>query len=154
MGRFPYPPCLGLIDLGNISQKLTNRQLCMELTLHLGKAAVNPSLYSLGGANHLGDNCVIMTLTYRLLCCLARSLICQGNLFLKSLLSSSSLAVYMAEEAITLLFGHLGQLCRTFATNFPVASSPIAQQLLGCRTATALDASSIRSIKAAVIAGG
>ena len=75
MGRFPYPPCLGLIDLGNISQKLTNRQLCMELTLHLCKATVNPSLYSLGCINHLGHNSVVMTLANCLLGCLARSLI-------------------------------------------------------------------------------
>ena len=126
MGRFPHPPCLGHIDLGNISKKLTNRQLCMELTLHLGKAAVNPSLYSLGGANHLGDNCVIMTLTYSLLGCLARSLVCQSKLFRKSLLSSITATVYMAEEAITLLFCHVGQLCYTSATGSPVTSSPIA----------------------------
>ena len=126
MGRFPYPSCLGLIDLGNISQKLTNRQLCMELTLHLGKAAVNPGLYSLGGANHLGDNCVIMTLTYSLLGCLTRSLVCQGKLFRKSLLSSITATVYMAEEAITLLLCYSSQLCSTVATGCPVTISPIA----------------------------
>ena len=154
MGRFPYPPCLGLIDLGNISQKLTNRQLCIELTLHLCKATVNPSLYSLGCINHLGHNSVVMTLANCLLGCLARSLICQGKLFRKSLLSSITATVYMAEEAITLLFCHFGQLFYTAATGSPVTISPIAQQLFSSRTATALNRSSICSCKTAVIAGG
>ena len=57
----------------------------------------------------------------------------------------------MAEEAITLLFCHLCQLFYTAATGSPVTSCPIAQQLFSSMTATALNAGSICSVKAAVI---